>query len=252
VAAAPAARLRQHALLLRAEADRRLDETTITALAALLCSGLDRSRLRAALLLRSSVHEVEKGERGLRVSRLGRPAIDALAAAHAELSERGEAVAARGLFEFWGDVIHDDPEALIAWADQAARPGRESAQALWVLGNVEELSPEAWPAFRQLLGQSRPLPVRTALLRSLCALAFVEGKLPSEEWLALRPELDRFRQEDWGGMRTFVAPEDVLVESLRAARAAGEGQRAAVAEQALAGMTMTFTELLTRPATTCS
>src|SRR5204863_72131 len=87
--------------------------------------------------------------------------LDRLGAEHAALLERGEVAAARGLYKFWGDVSHDDPAALTAWADQAARPGRESAQALWVLANVEDLTPDAWPAFRRLLGEARPLPPTT-------------------------------------------------------------------------------------------
>jgi hypothetical protein len=100
--------------------------------------------------------EKQRGGRGLRVSRLGRGALDALAAAHADLLERGEVAAARGLYEALADVTHDDPAALAAWADAAARPGRGCAEALWLLANVEDLSDEAWPTFRRLVGEVRP------------------------------------------------------------------------------------------------
>src|SRR5262249_55716998 len=100
--------------------------------------------------------------------------------------------------------------------------------------------------FRRLLGEGRPLPVRRALLRGLCSLAFLEGKLPASQWQAMQPELERFRKEDWSGQRTFLSPEEVIVESVRAARSGEAGASGRLAEQALAGMTATFTELLAR------
>ena len=76
----PDLRLKAHVELLRAESSRTLDETAIPALAALMRSGLDRSRLRAQLVLWSNVWVVEKQHRGLRISQMGARAIDRLAA----------------------------------------------------------------------------------------------------------------------------------------------------------------------------
>src|SRR5262249_48802945 len=102
----PDLRLRRHALLMRAESSRLVDASTIPALAELLRSGPDRSRLRARLVLSSGVRVVEKTARGLRVSGVGWAAMDALAAEYVTSGERA-------LNQVWADVTHDDGDALL-------------------------------------------------------------------------------------------------------------------------------------------
>ncbi|NJM72214.1 MAG: hypothetical protein HC862_19680 [Scytonema sp. RU_4_4] len=163
-----------HAALLLSERGRRLTPQTIQGLLRLVKSRVDRSRIRATLVLNGGITSVKREQRFFRASELGGTVINALGQAINDYKEELPSIAGAARLTQY-DIIHDDPSLIEQWAEIVNTNAYAADAAEKNLEGIAELTPEGWKAFRRAFeaGNNR---VRKAMMCSLCWLLLPENK----------------------------------------------------------------------------
>jgi len=163
-----------HAALLLSEKGRRLSPRTIQGLLKLLKSRVDRSRIRARLVLHGGIIAVTREQRVFRASELGEEVINALGQTINDYKEELPSVVHAAYLTQY-DIIYDDPNLIEQWAEIVNTNADGANIAEQNLKNISELTPEGWKAFRHALadGNNR---VRKAMMYSLCWLLLPANK----------------------------------------------------------------------------
>jgi hypothetical protein len=146
-------------------------------------------------------------------------------------------------------MVYDSSEALRLWATELGSGGHRAEVAELILSGIQELTPETWTTFRELL-KSEPTPVKKVLLRSLCALASIQGKLPDSEWTKTVPVLHALERAAFQDMPILLDPEDTVVEVARELYRAGYHDAHTIgahADAMLEAKAQRFADILNQP-----
>ncbi|AFZ61343.1 caspase family protein [Anabaena cylindrica FACHB-243] len=163
-----------HAALLLSEKGRRLTPRTIQGLLKLVKSRVDRSRIRATLVLCGGIIGVKREQRVFRASELGEEIMNALGQAINDYKEELPYIVHVAILTQY-DIIHDDPNLIEQWAEIVNTNADGVNGAEENLKGIAELTSEGWKAFLSAFetGNNR---VRKAMMHSLCWLLLPENK----------------------------------------------------------------------------
>lgn len=163
-----------HVALILSEKGRHLTPQTIDSILALVGSEVDRSRIRASLVLSGGITNVKREQRFFRASELGEEVMNALGQVINDYEEEFPFIAYAAVLTQY-DIIHDDPSLIEKWAQIVNTNAYNANAAEKNLKEISELTRRGWEGFRRAFetGNNR---VRKAMMYSLCWLVLPENK----------------------------------------------------------------------------